>query len=901
MGRLLEEMAFRGRWRDYQARLLDELALHLEDGHLHVVAAPGSGKTVLGLEVLRRLGKPALVVSPTLTIRNQWIDRLFELFHSGSPDDPRISKDVYRPAELTVVTYQALLAALTGEEHDPDDALDDSTVDRATKPRGDASDVVETLRRAGIATFVLDEAHHLRNEWWKHMQRLKDELSPFVVALTATPPYDVGAEQWKRYAALCGPIDAEISIPELVVKGDLCPHQDFVHFSLPTAVEQGELDTLKNELLALVDAWTGEPLAQELLESFPWVRRPVAETEAILKDPRFFTSLLVFRQFGGREPSVEAREALGGVTDELPSMNAFWLEVLLQGILFDYRDLCDGKFEPWLDEWTKRLRKLGIVERKRVSIREVQRIRKALSASAGKFRSLEAIVAAESASLGDALRLVVLSDYIRADEGTARLGVVPIFRFLLASQLLSQRLGVLTGSLVIVPERAVAALRALGATRVQTSPVPYAPGYVVVEPQGEDRHRLTAWVTRLFRDGEIRGLVGTQALLGEGWDSPALNTLVLASAVGSFMLSNQMRGRAIRRDPDAADKVANVWHLATVDVESLAEKLRARFHADPDLDEDDPRSTDPFARLSLLGEDLHLLRRRFRAFEGLCHGPEPVVENGIRRMRLDVARWDGEAVTALNHRMLDAASNRREVAERWRVALRGRGEPPHLRQKLSTATVPPFVALPFTLKHLFLEAGFLSLAVGSEFLDEPRFWTIGLAAGALAALPRAWKAVNLLVRTGSPEARLGEMGKAVLEALHHAGEIKTPLATLRPEAIRRGKEFLVALDGGTFHEKTLFLEAMAELLAPLENPRFLLIRHSKLGKWERVDYHAVPEALGRDARAVRFFVARWERHVGPASWVNTRTADGRRTLLRARARSFSALFVRPSERLSVWE
>ena len=35
--------------------------------------------------------------------------------------------------------------------------------------------------------------------------------------------------------------------------------------------------------------------------------------------------------------------------------------------------------------------------------------------------------------------------------------------------------------------------------------------------------------------------------------------------VGSYMLSNQMRGRAIRIDPNDPNKVASVWHLATVE------------------------------------------------------------------------------------------------------------------------------------------------------------------------------------------------------------------------------------------------------------------------------------------------------------------------------------------------
>ena len=53
-------------------------------------------------------------------------------------------------------------------------------------------------------------------------------------------------------------------------------------------------------------------------------------------------------------------------------------------------------------------------------------------------------------------------------------------------------------------------------------------------------------ITALFENGDLNLLVGTAALLGEGWDAPPLNSLVLASYVGSYMLSNQMRGRAIR-------------------------------------------------------------------------------------------------------------------------------------------------------------------------------------------------------------------------------------------------------------------------------------------------------------------------------------------------------------------
>ncbi len=62
-------------WRSYQKRVLDELHEHLRNDKLHVVAPPGSGKTVLGIEVILQVNKATLIIAPTLAIRNQWIDR----------------------------------------------------------------------------------------------------------------------------------------------------------------------------------------------------------------------------------------------------------------------------------------------------------------------------------------------------------------------------------------------------------------------------------------------------------------------------------------------------------------------------------------------------------------------------------------------------------------------------------------------------------------------------------------------------------------------------------------------------------------------------------------------------------------------------------------------------------
>lgn len=88
-------------------------------------------------------------------------------------------------------------------------------------------DVVAELKASGIGLICLDECHHLRSEWWKALEEFKEAIGGLkVVALTATPPFDSTPALWKRYMEMCGEIDEEITIPELVKERSLCPHQD---------------------------------------------------------------------------------------------------------------------------------------------------------------------------------------------------------------------------------------------------------------------------------------------------------------------------------------------------------------------------------------------------------------------------------------------------------------------------------------------------------------------------------------------------------------------------------------------------------------------------------------------------------------------------------------------------
>ncbi len=870
------QLRFAHPWRPYQARLLEELDPHLGDARLHVVAAPGAGKTVLGLEVVRRLGRRALVLAPTLTIRNQWVERFRSAFLSGGEPLPAlIDHRLEAPAPIVVSTYQSLHAA--------------------AKAGGEAG--AET-GPAGIGTLVLDEAHHLRNEWWKVLVELV-EASPglTVVALTATPPLDVTVAEWNRYVTLCGPIDAEISVPELVAAGNLCPHQDYVHLSTPTTEEWDAISADRRAVSALRD---------ELASSHELVRAVLgnprfasfdddAHREAVLGDPDLFSAMVVFLVAAGHE-CAEQRAFLGAAEAPVPDLDDRWLELLLADLLFANPALYDAE-ERFRRDLERRLRRAHAIEHRRVRLGGGQRHLRRLRASDAKVGSVQRIFDLERDALGAELRLVVLTDHVRreylgaarAKERRVRLGAVPIFEALRADRSHDVPLCLLTGRLAILPRAAreplAQSLAALGVEPPRVVPHPDDERYFLASIDERLRQGVVQAVTQLFEQGAVRAIVGTAALLAEGWDAQSANALVIASAVSTHVLSNQMRGRVIRIDPDNPAKASNIWHLACIE---------------------------PGAPGG--GADFETVRRRFAAFEGVSYDGS-IIESGFSRLYVPPAAWTAEAVAGVNRETSARARERGLLADAWRRALdgsdalAGRGLVEELRCESG-----PLREVYVRYRPARSAAARSALALGAGTAAGLGLATLtGLAPGGMAGvavtggvaaalrLPRHLLRAYRAHREGWGAELVARVGECLLDAFAELARLETSREALRIESVEdRDGAVRASLNGGTRYESDALNLALEEVLSPVDNPRYLLAQRavSPLGGGpEEASWYAVPAALGVQ-QAAEALARHWRRHLGRCELVYTRSAEGRLALLRARARSWRSA-GRP-ERVNCW-
>ena len=905
-------MTFRKTWRAYQSRLLSHLDGYLQNRRLHLVAAPGSGKTVLGLEVIKRANQPTLVLAPTITIRDQWVDRLVDLFlPPGSGRRAWVSTELRSPAFLTVATYQALHALCSGEPEEQQQPIEaeengDSENHVFERPNNgfDANHVVrehvplpEAFAQAKFGTLVLDEAHHLRSEWWKTLTCVAGQLdNPTIVALTATPPYDVSPFEWQRYEELCGPVDAEVSVPELVLEGDLCPHQDYVYFSTPTEKEQKVISDFRTAVDSFVERLRSNEGFKDAILTHPWIATPDQHTEEILEDPEYLSSMVVFLHAAGREIPHAVLKTLGLSHKQVPTLELEWLEVLLSHCL--YSDV--ERFQP-SEQLLKLLRRelleIGAIERRRVKLRDPSDHLKLLTTSITKLKSIEEIVRLESGSQCAELRCVILTDFIRKAEMPKSkdelavcedIGIVPIFECLRRAALSDIRLGVLSGSLVIIPSSAEPILRqaatglGIEPRDLSISPLSHDPDYSSVEIRGEYYHGSVRLITSVFQQGGITVLVGTKSLLGEGWDAPCINTLVLASFVGSFVLSNQMRGRSIRVDSAQPQKTANIWHLVCVE----------------------PGVFGP-------GDDYELLVRRCSAFAGV-NSAAPVIENGTERLGFGHPPFSRDQIAQINTQTCKRALDRAGLRQQWQDAL-GAGSIKQMTDGLKAPdeSLPRGFVLTNTIAALLIQAAYIVVAILEYFgrmLGRVRttqdFWTFAtllLGIAAIVSLPWSLIALWRFIRHGTPERSIKQIGRAVLEALEYEGSIDQHAGVFRVYADRNGDGTVFCwIGGGTGKEQAIFLRALREILSPIDNPRYLLARR-KIWRVFREDYFAVPDALARKKEVAEIFTQRWKRLVGPVELVYTRTPEGRKALLRARNHSLSGAFQKRAERVSSWK
>ncbi len=671
---------------------------------------------------------------------------------------------------------------------------------------------------------------------------------------------------------MCGEIDQEITVPELVKEDTLCPHQDFVYICFPTKEEDKSLEEFEDTKWEYVSQLVVDPDFQELIRSSKVLKGEIS-ADMLLEDPKYLSALLIYLQAQKQEIPKHLQDLLGA--EGLPALNYYWLEVLLQGLLYQTPDWYEDPQET-KKKIEAELKSRGLIEKRQVFLVKSKVNDQILNQSLGKLAGIASIFETEYASLGNDLRQLVLADYIRKDFASylgddqapiTQLGVLPYFETIRRSaqkQGLSVPIAVLSGSVVIIPASVKAELEALiPNTSLSFSAIGKLDQGAYLQVGFPSSFKgMVAAVTELFQRGSIQVLIGTKSLLGEGWDAPCVNSLILGSFVGSFMLSNQMRGRAIRVWSGHPEKTSNIWHLVAVQAQALIT-----------LPGEEPRPES--------NQDLQTLSRRMEHFLGLAYNQESI-ETGLDRLDFPKPPFKKKQIREYNERIKMLSKDRAGLRKKWYDSLVVADQfeivTEVATQKQKIPIMLQFDALKWVRMSLLLLA--VDLLVLLFRMRLTGVWWLTAACLLFLAFA-SWRYLCYK----SPYKRLQSLGEQIRKALLDSGHLTDDQSRVQVEEDKENYMVFAYLKGGSMRDKELFAQTVGEFFAPVDNQRYLL-KAEKVRQGQS-PYYAVPSLFDKRKEEAQKFLDFLTPTIGRYHLIYTRTETGRKILLEARIKALS--------------
>ena len=359
-------------------------------------------------------------------------------------------------------------------------------------------------------------------------------------------------------------------------------------------------------------------------------------------------------------------------------------------------------------------------------------------------------------------------------------------------------------------------------------------------------------VTRLLTSGVTKCIVGTRHLLGEGWDCPPVNCVIDLTGIVASVTTNQVRGRALRKDPADASKVASIWDVITIvpgisGGERMLEKLQQR-HA------------------HTLGIDA---TGRIQAGVGRI---DPVLKGPA----LDVAT----DIDGIRQRMVARAGEFGHAKTRWRVGEAYRDQRVwRIEGTASQVRLPkirpeqPSVAASQAWVRLRRKKWGGVAAIGAGGVAASLYFpsVFSLALGGLAS-----------VATGGGIAITAAVAAGLGVWIHHKQGHRQAMMHAVAQSLER-----IYGDTGTLHfdkdrawlmgepeASRRFAHAVAELLGAVRYPRYLLLE-SNGAVWP------VPDALGGTRDQADTFAEAWTTSVGSCEVLFARQGRGKDVLVAA--------------------
>lgn len=511
-------MKFNQTFYHYQNEILKVFNKELEkwDNKIHIVAPPGSWKTIIWIEIMRKLFLEkewiSLILVPNTVLQKQWKDKILNFFIEKDENiENLVSFELEEIKKINILTYQSISQQDRKKSKKNNEILTEKVLKYFFE-----------LKEKQVSSIVLDEAHHLTAWWSKVIFEFYMTLQkPYVVWLTATPPFD-DLDYFsldKNYVNLLWEVDYYIPTPAIIKSWKLAPYNDLVQFvELPDNASEILLNK-KQKLDKLIDKNKNDLniFFTDYLKNY----------NKNINDDKNINKILTF---------CNIYLSLKSNKFNLDNFINLDFEKIIYSISIWIREYKKNNINIF-NEYKNILYEIWYVWKKSKFVKFYSYIDKLEIYNPNKINAVKNILDKEIFNLWDNLRCVIITDFFEDIDWL--LDCKNILKNLWNYKKLNPIL--VSGQWFFTLD------------------------WVIL-------NKNILEITKDFNNWKSNLLIWTRWFLWEWWDSPKVNTLIDLTWISSFMSTNQVRWRAIRLDKENNKKVSNIYDIVTIDKNNILYK-----------------------------------------------------------------------------------------------------------------------------------------------------------------------------------------------------------------------------------------------------------------------------------------------------------------------------------------
>lgn len=335
-----------------------------------------------------------------------------------------------------------------------------------------------------------------------------------------------------------------------------------------------------------------------------------------------------------------------------------------------------------------------------------------------------------------------------------------------------------------------------------------------------------------------------------------------------------MRGRATKNPL----KTSNIWHLVTLEPEYIFEDNEIK-RSIMQLNED---------KKHINSCDYQTMIRRFDCFVGPNYETGEV-ESGIERISYIKPPFSKSHIDSINKKMFAKSKDRDGLRKVWEDAINVTAKTNVITDVPKECRVPIFTYT--NILGLLLGVILIAAVIGGMnpllqlVADSKRnIVTIMAILCTLLILYFMRKIVNVIIRNASPKKSIESMSSAILKTMKEIDLINDS-AHLIINSDDLNVNISVCLKNASIHEQNIFNTAIKELLSPIDNPKYLIIKKNIFGKYDYRNSFACPSIISK----TNFGVDKLKKHfnsIGSVEVVYAYYDIGKKLSLKCRKKSF---------------